>query len=122
MAKVTLPAGGVPGAFNDHVGQHGNGYYVDGLDVQITQLNQATLDAALITYAADLTSINDDFADKLVDEANDLAKDEFDDDSIVTALIKEMVEQLNDIRGNAGMPLLTFGTVNSNIRNRIGQP
>ncbi len=119
MGNVTLPAGGVPGAFVDHVGQHNKGYRFDGLDVEIPQVDQATLDAALITYAADLTSINDDFADKLADEEKDRRKDLFDDNSHTTAHIKEMVILLNELRALHGLPDLNFGTVNASIRNRI---
>ena len=84
--------------------------------------DQATIDAQLVTYVADQTNIDDDFQDVLDDEAKDSAKSEFDDDSILTALIKEMVDQLNDIRAQTGQPALNFGQVNADIRNRIGQP
>lgn len=122
MAKVTLPAGGIPGAFNDHVGQHGKGYFFQGLEIEIPQLTQAVLDAALITYTADVTNINDDFADKIADEIKDRDKDAFDDKTDLTALIKEMVDQLNELRALHALPALNFGVVNADIRNRIGQP
>lgn len=119
MGKVTLPAGGVVGAFNDHVGQHGKAYMFLALDVEIPQVDQATLDAALVTYAADVATINADFADKLADEEKDRRKDHFDDNSHVTATIKEMVIQLNELRALHGLPDLNFGQVNASIRNRI---
>lgn len=125
---VTLP----PSARNDRswqsfahfIGQRGRASSLDRTTGELIFFHgdQATIDAQLVTYAADQTNIDNDFDDVAADEVKDREKDEFDDDSIVTAIIKEMVDQLNDIRGNAGMPLLNFGTVNSNIRNRIGQP
>jgi len=119
MGKVTLPAGGVPAAFNDHAGHHGRGYYFDGLEIEIPQVDQPTLDAALVTYAADVATINADFQDKLDDEEKDRRKDEFDDNSHTTALIKEMVDQLNELRALHSLPALNFGQVNASIRNKV---
>lgn len=125
---VTLP----PSARNRHswrsfvnfIGQRGKASSLDQATGELTLFegDQATIDAQLVTYVADQTNIDDDFQDVLDDEAKDSAKSEFDDDSILTALIKEMVDQLNDIRAQTGQPALNFGQVNADIRNRIGQP
>lgn len=124
MSKITLAPGHNFEALNDFAGNEGLMAYFDPftLELEMPGIDQATADQALIDYAADQANIDNDFADKRADQAKDKIKDEFDDDSIVTALIKEMVEQLNDIRANAGMSALNFGQVNANIRNRIGQP
>ena len=123
MGTVTLPAGANFHAFNDHAGNL-NGFF--GFDETTfeyeSDVNQATLDAALITYTADQATIDADFADDEADREKDAKKDRFDEKDDLTALIKEMVDQLNDIRANAGMPLLNFGTVNAAVRSRIGQP
>ncbi len=121
MGTVTLPVGGVPGAYNDHLGQHGNAFsfFESTNEIEIRQVDQATMDAALITYTADQANIDNDFADKIADIAKDLRKDRFDDNSHVTATIKEMVIQLNELRALHGLPDLNFGTVNASIRNRI---
>lgn len=128
MPTVTLP----PSARNDRswqsfvnfIGLRGKASSFDRATGELILFDgdQATIDAQLVTYAGDQTNIDNDFDDVLADLVTDRDKDEFDDDSILTAVIKEMVEQLNDIRGPAGLPLLNFGTVNADIRNRIGQP
>lgn len=124
MSIITLLPGHNFEALNDFAGNANLMAYWDPttLELEMPGIDQATADQALIDYAADQATIDADFADKVKDQKDDALKDEFDDDSIVTAIIKEMVEQLNDIRTNAGMPLLNFGTVNAAIRSRIGQP
>lgn len=124
MSIITLLPGHNFEALNDFAGNEGLMAYWDPttLELEMPGIDQATADQALLDYAADQVNIDNDFADKVKDQKDDALKDEFDDDSIVTAIIKEMVEQLNDIRTNAGMPLLNFGTVNAAIRSRIGQP
>ncbi len=125
LRTVILPVGNNVRAFNWFIGnEHGFAQMEAGNEFGVDEgvISQAALDQKAIDYAADIATVHQDYADHLADVARDESKDEFDDDSIVTALIKEMVDQLNDIRANAGMPLLNFGTVNANIRNRIGQP
>ena len=123
MSTVTLPAGANFYAFNDLVGNRNKLFSFDETTMEYeSAVAQAALDAALITYAADQATIDADFADDEADREKDDKKDRFDEKDDLTALIKEMVDQLNDIRTNAGMPLLNFGTVNAAIRSRIGQP
>lgn len=125
MAKVIVQPGHDVRALADHAGSAVKGqigFRPSNSELEVGDVTQPALDAALITYIADQANIDADFADKLKDEEDDRVKDEFDDDSIVTAIVKEMVDQLNAIRANAGMPALNFGTVNAAIRSRIGQP
>jgi hypothetical protein len=126
MAKVTLPAGRDFFAFNDHIGNFGNAFSFDDAtgDYEPVDptIDQATLDAALITYAADVAGINAAWADKLTDFNDDVMKTEFDSNAGLTAVIKEMVDELNAIRQNAGLPDLNFGVVNAAIRQRINKP
>jgi len=89
------------------------------LEVVIPSVAQSALDTALTNYAADQANIDNDFADKRADEAKDRAQGVFDEKSDLTALIKEMVDQLNELRALHGLPALNFGTVNADIRNRI---
>jgi hypothetical protein len=125
MAIVTLSPGHNPAAVAHFAGSaRGKNvlFRQETLELQVEDVTQPALDAALVDYAANQATRDADFQDILDDIANDLAKDEFDDDSIVTAIIKEMVDQLNDIRAQTGQPALNFGQVNADIRNRIGQP
>jgi len=89
------------------------------LEVIIPSLTQSAIDTALVNYAANQSDIDDDFADKRADEKKDRDKDAFDEKNDLTALIKEMVEQLNVLRALHALPPLNFGTVNADIRNKI---
>ncbi len=125
MANVTLLPGHNPAAVANLAGSargRNMRFRQEDLDLQVDDVTQPDLDAALADYSANQAARDADFQDVVDDEAADRAKDEFDDDSIVTAIIKEMVDQLNDIRAQTGQAALNFGTVNANIRNRIGQP
>lgn len=123
MATVILTVTQNDGALAHFVAPNqGHGFDPVSRELEISVVTQAVLDQALIDYAADQATKDQDFQDHIEDVANDAAKDVFDDASELTAVIKEMVDQLNDIRTNAGMPLLNFGTVNAAIRQRIGAP
>lgn len=125
MATVTILAGHNPAAIAHFAGSaRGRNmmFRPEELELQVNDVAQPALDAAFADYSANQATRDADFQDILNDEQIDRDKDEFDDDSIVTAIIKEMVDQLNDIRAQTGQPALNFGTVNANIRNRIGQP
>lgn len=124
MGKVTLQPGQSFAAYNHSLGRTGFSYYFDDatLEIEIPEVDQITMDNGLVAYTANQAADDAAYAQFLDDAKTDRDKDEFDDDSIVTAIIKEMVDQLNDIRAQTGQPALIFGQVNANIRNRIGQP
>lgn len=123
MGKVTLLPADNRRAFADFAAGNTLHTWDDTtLEIVIPSVDQATLDTLLIDYHADQANIDQDFADKRADEAKDRDKDSFDDKSDLTALIKEMVLQLNELRALHSLPPLIFGQVNADIRNRIGQP
>jgi len=123
MSTVTLPVGGNFFAFDDFVGNRGAGFSFDEITMEYESgVAQAALDAALINYVADQATIDADFADDEKDRRDDEEKDRFDEKDDLTALIKEMVDQLNVLRALHALPDLNFGTVNASIRSRIGQP
>jgi len=121
MGKVTLPTGGNPGAYNNHVGQHGKGYYFEGLEIEIPQLTQAVLDAALITYAADITNINNTFATLVTDEETDRIRDTFDDDErrLLRAFAEVVLDELNNLRAQHGLAARTMAQLRTAIRNKL---
>jgi len=128
MVTVTLP----PSARNTHswlsfvnfIGQRNKASNFDPTtgELILFEGDQATIDAQLVTYTGDQANVDNDFQDILDDEEIDRQKDAFDDASETTAVIKEMVEQLNELRALHSLPALNFGQVNADIRNRIGQP
>ena len=123
MSTVTLPSGANFHAFNDLVGNRNRLFNFDEITMEYeSDVAQAALDAALINYVADQATIDSDFADDETDRRNDEEKDRFDEKDDLTALIKEMVDQLNVLRALHALPDLNFGTVNAAIRSRIGQP
>lgn len=91
-------------------------------ELEVHDVSQADLDAAFADYTANQVARDQDFQDHLEDVASDAAKDQFDDASDLTALIKEMVDELNVLRALHALPDLNFGTVNAAIRSRIGNP
>lgn len=122
MATVIVQPGHDVRAFADHAGSAVKGqigFRPSTLELEVRDVTQPVLNAALITYAADQANIDTDFADKMNDERKDADKDKFDEKNDLTALIKEMVDQLNELRALHALPPLNFGIVNSSIRNRI---
>lgn len=108
-------------SFKRFIGQHGKASNLDEATGEffLFEGDQATIDAQLITYTADQVNIDTDYDDVVNDERKDRDKDAFDEKNDLTALIKEMVEQLNELRALHALPPLNFGTVNADIRNRI---
>lgn len=121
MGKVTLPAGGNPGAFNNHVGQLGKGYYFEGLEIEIVQLTQAVLDAALITYAADVTNINNTFTQLLLDDESERVRNTFDDVErrLLRAFAEVVKDEINILRGQHGLAARTLAQLRTAIRNKV---
>ena len=122
MAKVIILPNHNPNALAHLAGSNRQNLSLVGDEFDVPDVTQPDLDAALITYVADQANIDSDFADKLADEKVDKEKDEFDDKSDLTALIKTMVDELNVLRALHALPDLNFGTVNASVRSRIGQP
>lgn len=122
LRTVILPPGSRRNAFNWFIGnEHGFNQMEANSEFGVDEavISQADIDQKAIDYAADLATVHQDYDDHLADVAKDQRKDRFDDNSHVTATIKEMVIQLNELRALHGLPDLNFGTVNASIRNRI---
>jgi hypothetical protein len=126
MGKVTLLAGHNFHSYARHVGAMDLMIYFneDTLEIELPDIDQATMDAGLITYAADQANLDSEFADALEDQEGEFVQNEFDDKKDLTALIKVLVDELNAVRAASVPPLpnLNFGLVNAAIRQRIGKP
>ena len=124
MAKVIVTASHNKEAIADLAGSDRKNltFHPNASELEVPDVTQAALDTAFADYVANQVDRDNDFAEKLADEKKDREKDEFDDKSDLTALIKEMVLQLNVLRTLHGLPDLDFGPINADIRNRIGQP
>jgi hypothetical protein len=124
MGKVTLLAAHNFHSFARHVGAMDQMIVFDSdtLEVELPDIDQATMDAGLITYTADQANLDSEFADALEDQISEFGRNIFDEKPDLTALIKVMVDELNAIRTVNGLPDLNFGLVNAAIRQRIGKP
>lgn len=124
MSKVTLSAGQNFHAFARHVGAMDLAilFDPDTLEIELPDIDQATMDAGLITYAADQTNLDSELVDALEDQATEFDQNLFDEKKDLTALIKVMVDELNVLRATQSLPDLNFGTVNAAIRQRINKP
>lgn len=124
MAKVTLLGSHNFHSYARHVGAMDLMIHFDPTTLEITlpDIDQATMDAGLITYAADQANLDSDFADALEDQINEFGQNLFDEKKDLTALIKVLVDELNVLRATQSLPDLNFGLVNAAIRQRIGKP
>lgn len=125
MGKITLTSGQNFQAYALHIGALDTvmvSFDEATLEVEVDSVDQATMDAGLISYAADQANLDDVLNDYLEDQEGEFGKNEFKDNKGLTAVIKEMVDELNAIRQNAGLPDLNFGLVNAAIRQRINKP
>lgn len=124
MSVLTLLPGHNFAALNNFAGNEGlmTSWDETTLELEMPAIDQPTADQALIDYIADQVNIDNDFADFVADREKDRKKDEFDDKDDLTALIKVMVDELNVLRALHALPDLNFGTVNADVRSRIGNP
>lgn len=124
MGKVTLLAGHNFQSFARHVGAMDMMIHFDPttLEVTLPDIDQAVMDAGLVTYAADQANLDSEFVDALEDQEAEFSQNLFDEKKDLTAIIKVMVDELNAVRTANGLPDLNFGQVNAAIRQRIGKP
>lgn len=124
MAKVTLLGSHNFHAYARHVGAMDLMILFDpvSLVIDLPDIDQATMDAGLITYAADQANLDSEFTDALEDQVNEFDQNLFDEKKDLTAVIKVLVDELNTLRATQSLPDLNFGLVNAAIRQRIGKP
>jgi hypothetical protein len=124
MGKVTLLVGHNWHSFARHVGAMDLMIYFnpDTLEIELPDIDQATMDAGLITYTADQANLDSELVDALEDQESGFAQNLFDEKKDLTAIIKVLVDELNTLRATQSLPDLNFGQVNAAIRQRIGKP
>ncbi len=126
MGKLTLLAGHNFHAYARHAGAMDLMINFDPatLEIELPDIDQTTMDAALITYVADQTNLDSELVDALADQEIEFEQNLFDEKKDLTALIKVLVDELNAVRAASVPPLpnLNFGLVNAAIRQRIGKP
>lgn len=126
MRTVTLPPGFNRHAFNWFIGNR-FGYFEleppDVFGVKDSTITQAALDQKLIDYTADIAQVNSDFDDVVQDELDEEVRvQQVDNDGGLQSLIKVMVDELNAVRQNAGLPDLNLGQVTAAVRSNAKKP
>lgn len=127
MRTVIFPAGGRRNAFNWFIGNDGGFNQFEPstneFGVNDNAISQADLDQKVIDYAADLAQVHSDYDDFLSDTADELVrKMQVDNDGGLQSLIKVMVDELNAVRQNAGLPDLNLGLVTAAVRSNAKKP
>ncbi len=123
MGKITLPVGGVPAAFNNHLGQHGKdwSFFESVNEFETQHASQAAMDASLITYAADQANIDATLVQLELDEETQRVKDTFDDKErrLLRAFAEVIKDEINILRGQHGLADRTLAQLRTAIKNKV---
>ena len=127
MAQITPPAASnqdvwlaiadIAGSALENIGHN---TLTDLLDVP--DVNQVDLDAALVTYNADPAAADAAWKQKFADMRVARKQAEFDDREVLRAFAKLLVQELNILRALHGLPPRTFAQLRTAIRNEIANP
>ncbi len=125
MAQITVPLSSdqdVWQAIADLAGSALNNIgHLDGT-LDVPDVSQSDLDAALVTYNADPAAADAAWAQKFTDLETTRKQAEFDDREVLRAFAKLIVQELNILRAIEGLPPRTFDQVRTAIRNEIANP
>lgn len=126
MRTVMLPVGNRRDAFNWFIGNHDGFAQLEAnneFGVLESAISQVDLDNFAATYAADMAAVHSNYDDFRSDTADELVrKMQVDNDGGLQSLIKVMVDELNAVRANAGLPNLNLGTVTAAVRSNAKKP
>ncbi len=127
MAQITPPASSnqdvwlaiadLAGSALDNIGYDS---LTDLLDVP--DVNQVDLDAALVTYNADPAAADAAWTQKFADRETTRKQSEFDDREVLRAFAKLLVNELNILRALHSLPPRTFDQLRTAIRDEIANP
>ncbi len=127
MAQITPPAASnqdvwlaiadIAGSALENIGHN---TLTDLLDVP--DVSQVDLDAALVTYNADPAAADAAWTQKFADMKVTRKQAEFDDREVLRAFAKLLVTELNILRALHSLPPRTFDQLRTAIRNEIANP
>lgn len=125
MAQITVPPASnqdvwlaiadLAGSALDNIG-HLN----DVLDVP--DVDQVDLDAALVTYNADPTAADAAWTQKFAAREIGRNQQRFGDDEVAQAVIEVMRIELNVLRASIPLPDITAGQMDGKVRAKIANP
>lgn len=126
IRRVMLPVGNRRDAFNWFIGnQDGFAQLEANNEFGVLEgfISQVNLDNFAATYAADMATVHSDYDDFRTDTADELVRTaQVDNDGGLQSLIKVMVDELNAVRANAGLPNLNLGLVTAAVRSNAKKP
>ncbi len=127
MAQITIPPSSTQEvwlAIADLAGSALDNIGFDSLTDSLTvpDVDQATLDAALVTYNADPAAADAAWAQKFADMETTRKQAEFDDREVLRAFAKLIMNELNILRALHSLPPRTFDQLRTAIRDEIANP
>lgn len=127
MAQITPPASStqevwlaiadIAGSALENIGYDS---ITDLLDVP--DVDQATLDAALVTYNADPAAADAAWAGSFAAREIGRNQQRFTDDEVAVALLEAVREELNTLRALHSLPDIAQGAFEGAVRNKIANP
>lgn len=119
MAKVTVLISHNLRALADLAGSNLQELSLVDDELEVPDVTQAALDAALIGYVADQANIDAAFTQVEVDAVLDVERDRLDNEKILKAFAELLVDEFNILRAIEGLPPRTFAQLRTAIRNKV---
>jgi predicted DNA-binding protein (UPF0251 family) len=88
-------------------------------ELEVTDVTQAALDAALATYVADQTNIDAATAASRVTISRDGEKEAYDNKRLFRALVEVLLDEINALRTIEGLPDRTLAQARTAIQGKI---
>ncbi len=127
MAQITPPASSnqdvwlaiadIAGSALENIGYNGQ---TDLLDV--AEVSQPDLDAALVTYNADPTAADAAWTQKFAAREIGRNQQRFGDDEVAQAVVEVMRIELNVLRALHSLPDISAGQMGGKVRQKIANP
>jgi len=125
MAKVIVQPGHDPRAIADLAGsaRHGQmGFRQEDLELEVVDVTQAALDAALVDYTANQAARDAAFQVTVDAETVGSKQQEFNDDDVLRAAVDALREEINILRALHALPDISKGAMEGSVRNKIANP
>jgi hypothetical protein len=119
MAKITVLVSHNLRALADLAGSNLQELSLIDDELEVSDVTQAALDAALIGYVADQANIDAAFTQTEVDAELDKERDALDNQKILKAFAELLVDEFNVLRTLHGLPDRTFAQLRTAIRNKV---
>lgn len=122
MAKITLPTGFNPNVLAGLAGSNRQNLVLEAdQTLDVPDVTQSALNAALVDYQANQAAREADFAQAQTNRERDRVRDTFDDDErrLLRAFAELLVDELNTLRALHSLPPRTITQLRNAIRNKV---